>query len=188
MLTALIWSFWGSFIRWKEVELKRQELFQYYMKKNRIKICSGPVWVCPMRLGLFSLRFWFKADTIPKSGANRSHVSALEERAGLSCSGLCNTQPSCEFSLLSLMRGRVHCQPARLPALINLISLQGRTPRLTSGLHAPTPPQFSLTATEPKHSAAQEAGSDQSVTRRVAGLPVNQTSWAWIKGPVCEIS
>lgn len=68
------------------------------------------------------------------------------------------------------MEGRVQCQLARLLALINLISLKGRTPWLTSGLHAPTPPQFSLTATEPKHSATQEAGSDHSVTLVAAVL------------------
>lgn len=36
--TLICWLLWyevlGSFIRWKEVELKRQELFQYYIKKQ----------------------------------------------------------------------------------------------------------------------------------------------------------
>lgn len=89
-----------------------------------------------------SLLFWFKTDTQCCSHnpalPNHSHVSALDVQASLSCSGLCNIQPSCEFSLLSLMEHKVQFQSARLPPLINLISLRGRTPWLTSGLHALT--------------------------------------------------
>lgn len=92
--SALIcWLLWyevfrGSFIRWKEVGLKRQRIISILLQKKKGKsgikknICLAPVWECQRRLGLFSLWFWFKADTIPQSGASRSHVSVLEQRAG----------------------------------------------------------------------------------------------------------
>lgn len=106
--------------------------------KTSIKIIHlGPVQEYPVPF--FRVWFWFKTDTMPSSEPKRSHVSVPEERAGLHCSGLCYVQPSCEFPLLGLTKGRVECQRARLLPLINLITLRGRTPRPTSGLHAPTP-------------------------------------------------
>lgn len=101
--------------------------------KNRIKTCIGLVWEGVF----FSQRVWFKTDTQCYSQdlslLNCAHVSALEAKAALDC------VTSCEFSMLSLMKYRAQCQPARLLPLINLISLRGWTPWLTSGLSAPTP-------------------------------------------------
>lgn len=111
----------------------------------------------------FSVQFWCKTDSQCYS-QNPTLQYVHMEQAGFDCSGLCNTQPSCEFSLFSLMEGRVQCQAARLLPLINLIRLRGRTPQLTSGLHALTAIGFSLTAAEPRHSATQEADPAHSVT------------------------
>lgn len=104
--------------------------------------------------------------TIVRTPLYLTVLSVLEEQAVLSCSGLCNIQPSCEFSLIRLMKSRVLCQPSRLLPLINLIRLRGWTPWLTSGLHALTPHSLVWQLTEPKHSAMQEA--DHSVTLVVA--------------------
>lgn len=102
LICWLLWyEVWGSFIRWEEVKLKRQEVFQYYIKKQDKNMLRTS-----LRMPNATLRFWFKTDTIPQSGANRSHVSAQEEQAGLSCSGLCNTQPSCEFYTAQHHEGR----------------------------------------------------------------------------------
>lgn len=146
------------------MEGSQVEKAQYYIKKQYKNMLTAENAQCD----LISLRpqFWFKTDTVHHSQnptpPNGSHVSVLEEQRVLSCSGLCNIQPSCEFSLIRLMKCRVLCQPSRLLPLINLIRLRGRTPWLTSGLHALTPHSLVWQLTEPKHSAIQEA--DHSVT------------------------